>query len=147
MEPVSRLAPFVVAERLKVVSIIEKDALVKGLVFHFSGEEEDAEGNVISEFVSIDLTVPPLNLPAIARYQSKLTNMPTDPIEHLQLAVEFVGAALKRNYRGVPRWLIEQSVDLTNARDLISAVMTGLMVTTAGKAPAATPTGTESAPT
>jgi hypothetical protein len=142
---------------LEKVSITEMPSLREGFAFRFRGVRMDDEGNELSDFVDIELTIPPLNFPALRKVQTKIAQMQlnaSDPAS-MDTVVECLWLALRRNYRGVPRWLIEASVDLGNLSDSMLAFMaqSGLIrkANGLGEAIAAedspTPTGTVSTAT
>ena len=43
--------------------------------------------------------------------------------ESLRTVCDVLEHALRRNYRGVPRWLIEQTIDVSNMGEMMQAVM------------------------
>lgn len=109
---------------LSKVTITEKEVTREGIAFLFTGQEEDANGDPVSEFVSIELVVPPLNLDSLRIMQPKLQKLQTDPdVESMNTMVDAIAHALKRNYRGIPRWLIEQTLDIGNMPALTQAFM------------------------
>jgi hypothetical protein len=141
---------------LAKVTIEPKEALRAGIEFQFSGQQEDENGDPISEFVNIDLIVPPLNLDSLQAMESRLKALKTDPdIVSMKTMVDALEHALKRNYRGVPRWLISQTLDVGNMSDLTLAFMdlggmkrkeieAGKALAAADKPVADKPTGTPS---
>lgn len=139
---------------LTKVTIEPQRVLRAGIEFRFTGQEEDTNGDPVSEFVDIVLVVPPLNLDSFQAMDSQLKTLTVDPnIESMRVMVTALEKAIRRNYRGVPRWLIEQTLDVANMTDLTVAFMdvNGLKrkEIEAGKAAAAaaTPTGTQSTAT
>jgi hypothetical protein len=109
---------------LTKVTITEREALREGIEFRFIGQQEDADGNPLSEFVNTMLVVPPLNLDSLKAMGDRLKTLQTRPdLESMQTMVDAIERALKRNYRGVPRWLIEQTIDVANIPDLTQAFM------------------------
>jgi len=101
----------------------EMPAFREGIVFRFSGCEPDAEGEPIGAFVQVDLELPPLNLGALERLQDKLSKVGPMDLQSMQTILEAIRLALRRNYRGVPLWLIEQTLDLANMQDMMGALM------------------------
>lgn len=70
-------------------------------------EEDDGER------IAVTLTVPPLSFHSLRQLQTKQKLRGPDPTPE-QIRddiIDTVCLALKRNYRGVPRWLVEQSLD------------------------------------
>lgn len=109
---------------LTKVAIVSKPVQREGIAFRFFGQQVDENGEPLSDFVDIELTVPPLNLDSLRFMESRLKTLQTDPnVESMNTMVEAIDHALKRNYSGVPRWLIEQSLDVGNMPDLTQAFM------------------------
>lgn len=73
----------------------------EGFTIIFRGNAPNEQGEYEGEFVAIELTIPPLPLYKVRQIQ--------DP-QNLDV-IELVFMALKRNYRGVPKWLVEQTLD------------------------------------
>lgn len=94
--------------------------LIPGITFQFSGlaPSESGEG----EFFCQDLVVPPLNLGALNALQGRLQNL-KDSRESMETLCEALEFALARNYSGVPRWLIEQTIDLANMAEMMRSIM------------------------
>jgi hypothetical protein len=151
---------------LKFVNIVRRPGFVPGISFTFKGQqmtpmtvsesEAFAEGEFepepLSEFVEIDLTIPPLSFALMREHKDQLERVTgnTD-VWSFEALVTMVLYALSRNYRGVPRWLVEQSLDISNMPEFTQAFMdvSGLKrkEAEAKKAMAAAskkPTGTES---
>lgn len=110
---------------LTKVTIEARPAVREGIAFIFAGQDEDSEGEPLSEFVKIELIVPPLNFDSLKALGDRLKQLgATDPdVDQLAIVVDAIGFALKRNYRGVPRWLIQQSIDVGNMEALTKAFM------------------------
>ena len=121
---------------LKRVVITRYPAIRAGIPIQFQGQEHvldaagalvlDANGDPIpaSEFVDIELVVPPLDLDSMQEFEVPLKGLseasPSQALQTLQAAIK---RALRRNYRGVPDWLIRQSFDIGNIGDLSIALM------------------------
>jgi hypothetical protein len=134
------------------VSITPYDSLDEGIDFAFRGIERDREGEPIGEMLSITLTIPPLNLDSLRREEKRLKALNgAETIASMEDMVAIVRRALAQNYKGVPNWLIEQSINVSNLSDLTRALMdlNGMMrkEIEAGKALAAASTGTPSTAT
>lgn len=127
----------------------ELPSLREGVNFTFRGCEPDSDGEPTGQLVEIELVLPPLNLTTIQKMEAKLAKFgPADP-ESMQTILKAIKYSLARNYRGVPDWLIEQTLDLANMADIMQSIMdvSGLRrkEIEAGKAQAAMPsTGTDS---
>jgi hypothetical protein len=100
------------------MQIIDLPYQREGIVFTFAGAEPDETGEASGEPVKIELIVPPLNFHALRRIEQieKDTSREAQTVAAIELA-------LKRNYRGVPRWLIEQTLDVGNAGAFNKALM------------------------
>jgi hypothetical protein len=109
-------------QELKKIVIEPKPHIREGITFRFAGEELDADGNALSEFIDIELVVPPLNLDSFKALGADLATL-TFTADSGDKAVNALMHALARNYRGVPRWLIGQSVDLGNMTEIMQAFM------------------------
>jgi hypothetical protein len=83
-----------------------------GFEMRFSGNAPNDAG-AEGEHVEVTLTVPPLNFYYLQKVQAVQKSRGTTPsAEDLNSdIIDTVFFALKRNYRGVPRWLVEQSLD------------------------------------
>jgi hypothetical protein len=92
----------------------------EGRAFTFTGQEPDDSGEPIGEPMSVECIVPPLNFYGLRRLEAREKVHGTKTNED-QL-VDAIEEALKRNYRGVPRWLIEQTVDIGNMADFNRAL-------------------------
>lgn len=84
-----------------------------GFDMRFSGNAPDEQGEPEGDRVEVILTVPPLNFYYLQKVQAVQKAREAAPtIEQINSdIVDTVFYALKRNYRGVPRWLVEQSLD------------------------------------
>lgn len=123
----------------------------QGIEMDFRGFEPDANGEPSGEPIDITLVVPPLNFDSLQILEGRLGSLGQGGQgASFQTIAVAIGHALKRNYRGVPEWLIRQTLDAANLRDFTQALMdvSGLKrkEIEAGKARAAgsLPTGTES---
>jgi hypothetical protein len=97
---------------------------VPGIVFTFRALPRDDQGNILDEdAVSIDLTVPPLNFTSLEVMAPKLSDLKKPLVELQSIICDGLAAALRRNYRGVPRWLISDSMDAQNFQEYLSALM------------------------
>lgn len=85
----------------------------EGFEMTFRGHVPNAEGEPDGEFVQAVLIVPPLNFHSMRRIQArqKARSAASTPEEIQEDAIETIWMSLKRNYKGVPRWLVEQSLD------------------------------------
>lgn len=123
---------------LRKVIIARRPGFRAGISFRFAGQqlelmtEKDAEAlragdfepEPVSEPVDVDLIVPPLNFSQLQEMKSHINMLNANPdLLSFAALVEILRAALSRNYRGVPRWLIEQTIDVGNMADLVQAVM------------------------
>lgn len=125
-----------VTPRLKPVTITRYPSIRSGIPIQFRGQEQqrDESGNLvldenedpiaISEFVDMELIVPPLDLDSMQEFEGPLKSLgivpPSEALLTLQNAIK---RALRRNYRGVPNWLIRQSFDVGNIEELSIALM------------------------
>lgn len=94
----------------------------EGFDMLFSGNVPNDEGDPDGARVEITLTVPPLDFYSQRRLQIKQkarTSAPTLGEINADI-VDTICLALKRNYRGVPRWLVEQSMDGPHLSGLFS---------------------------
>jgi hypothetical protein len=84
-----------------------------GFEMRFSGNIPNEQGEPEGDHVEVTLIVPPLNFYYLQKVQAIQKSRGTDPtLEQLNSdIIDTVFFALKRNYRGVPRWLVEQSLD------------------------------------
>jgi hypothetical protein len=109
---------------LSKVTIVPRQAQREGITFRFAGQQEDENGVPLSEFVDIELVVPPLNLDALRLLEGRLHSLEADPsVKSMKTMVDAIGHALRRNYSGVPVWLIEQTLDVANMPELTRAFM------------------------
>lgn len=83
-----------------------------GFEMDFSGSTPDAEGNPTGEHVSIKLVVPPPSFRILQQIQARQKARTAPTTEDSQSdVIDTILYSLARNYRGVPRWLVEQSID------------------------------------
>ena len=104
--------------------------LEEGIEFQFRGTKRDNDGQPVGDFVCARLVVPPLNLDSLKREGEHLTTMVGDAsLASMEAVVSIVVRALAQNYKSVPRWLVEQSLNVGNVADMSRAVMdvSGLM--------------------
>lgn len=80
-----------------------------GFEMTFSGNALDAAGEPEGERVEVKLIVPPLDFHSLQKIQSNKKARAEPDVQADVL--DTICLALKRNYRGVPRWLVEQSLD------------------------------------
>ena len=138
---------------MESVTITALPSFREGIEFRFRGQLNDDNGEPVSEWVDQVLIVPPLNLSSLRLLQRKLGALNAGgDLESMATIAEAMQHALRRNYSGVPLWLIEQSLDLANMPEFTLAFMdVGGMKrkeVEAGKAAAAAAqTGTASTPT
>jgi hypothetical protein len=108
-------------------SITPYPTLDPGIGFRFRGIERNEDGEPIGEMIDIELEVPALNLYNLKRlekhFKAVVNGADSFNISSMADIVEILVPALAQNYKGVPRWLVEQSVNLSNAPYLIQAVM------------------------
>ncbi len=123
---------------LKPVVIARKPGFRDGIPFKFGGQQMkpmtarqhelyvngEFEPEPLTEAVERELEVPPLNFAQLKELRAQLERMNATPdMASFEALVEILAAALSRNYRGVPRWLIEQSIDVGNMAEITQAVM------------------------
>jgi hypothetical protein len=91
-----------------------------GVQWVFSGCAPDADGNGMGEFVQVELVIPPLNFGALRTLQDLTKQNGPQPTQAqmLDYTVTTVELALRRNYRGVPRWLIVETLDNASAVEI-----------------------------
>jgi hypothetical protein len=94
-----------------------------GIEIRFRGIELDAAGEPVGEMVDVVLTVPPMNFRNLQRLEKHFSDINGGNAAAMSAMCDVLAAALSQNYRGVPRWLIEQSVRIDNLTDLTAAVM------------------------
>lgn len=84
-----------------------------GFEMRFSGNTLDEKGEPEGDRVEVSLIVPPLNFYYLQKVQAtqKARNAAPTSEELNSDIIDTVFYALKRNYKGVPRWLVEQSLD------------------------------------
>lgn len=84
----------------------------------------DDNGDSLGELVDIPLIVPPLNLGSLRKLKGRIDGFGQHPgTEDMETLCDAILEALARNYTGVPRWLVEQTIDVGNLYDMMSAVM------------------------
>ena len=106
------------------MQIQARQTLRKGIPITFRGNEPDSNGDPEGEFIEIELIVPPLNFDALEILQTRLQSLTLQPTaDSMKTLVEALSRALNRNYIGVPRWLITQSIDVANMADIVVALM------------------------
>lgn len=133
----------------------ELGALRQGLRLTFRGCVPDEDGAPTGEYVECELIVPPLNFSMIKRLQAEQAERGAETtqeqmLQMLDSVVTTIARALQRNYRGVPRWLIEQTIDIENALEISQQIagLSGLTAKKAAVAETASPsTGTPSTAT
>jgi hypothetical protein len=87
--------------------------LREGFTMVLRGDTPDENGDPVGEHVEIEVIVPPPSFYMLKQMQAKQAAR-TEPVSTEQAQVDIIDmiwACLKRNYRGIPRWLIEQSLD------------------------------------
>jgi hypothetical protein len=91
-----------------------------GVRWTFSGCTPDADGIAVGEYVEVELVIPPLNFSALRALQELLKQQGPQPnqAQMLDYTISTVELALRRNYRGVPRWLIEETLDQASAVEI-----------------------------
>lgn len=123
---------------LKKVVIVPRPGFREGIRFRFAGQqvapmsadehaqflEGEFEPAPITEPVDIELEVPPLNFALIRRLtpQLEMLTASVNP-DNFGTVIDLLAEALARNYRGIPRWLIEQTLDVANMPELVQAFM------------------------
>jgi hypothetical protein len=120
---------------LKALGIVELGTIPPdGLPFLFRGNEPSGEdGEFDGPYHEIWLEIPAYNFANIKRYQREeeagkgtLTPSTSNTImAQLEYIVKMVARALRQNYRGVPTWLIEQTITPDNSFE-ISTKIAGL---------------------
>lgn len=102
-----------------MVDIQPYSTLRDGITFHFRGVDPDT-----GDLLDIDLEVPTLNLDSLKKLHPKLRKIGEAPgVEDMETLCDALVQALSRNYRNVPAWLINQTVDVANMADMLAAVM------------------------
>lgn len=94
-----------------------------GIEFTFCGFTPDENGDESEAEFEINLIVPPLNFTALQQLGSKLFGDVGTQTEQMQTVITALNLSLKRNYKGVPVWLISQSVDFGNMGRMFEALM------------------------
>lgn len=91
----------------------------QGVLFHFVAMEPNENGEPVGDSVSADLIVPPLNF----YWLERLNGDDFAQLPDRDKTIGMIDFALRRNYRNVPRWLIEQTIDVANIPAFTRAVM------------------------
>ena len=87
--------------------------LREGFSMVLSGYMPDENGEPVGEHVELEVVVPPPNFYMLKQIQAKQAAR-TEPASAAQTQddiIDMIWTCLKRNYRGIPKWLIEQSLD------------------------------------
>jgi hypothetical protein len=96
----------------------------QGIEMDFRGFEPDESGEPNGEPIDVTLTVPPLNFDSLQLLEGKLGSLGQGSQgASMQTIAVAIGHALKRNYRGVPEWLIRQTLDIANLGEFTQALM------------------------
>lgn len=107
-----------------VISIVPRRTLREGIELRFRGMPMSDDGDVVGELIDIPLIVPPLNLGSLRKLKGRLDGFGKNPgTEDMETLCDAIQEALNRNYSGVPRWLIEQTIDVANLYEMMAAVM------------------------
>lgn len=107
-----------------VIKIEPLRTLRAGIPEQFRGCVPDEHGDPVGELVDIELIVPPLNFQSLQALGPKLAALNVNPsAASMETVVVAIEQALRRNYRGVPRWLIEQTIDAGNMAELMQSLM------------------------
>jgi len=113
------------------LGIEELGAPRAGLLITFRGCVPDEHDEPSGEYIEVELVVPPLNFNMIKRLQAEQAARGAEITQEQMLddVVTTIARALQRNYRGVPRWLIEQTIDVANAIEIAQQIagISGLM--------------------
>jgi len=106
------------------IDIQPRRTLRQGISLTFRGCEPDESGEPVGELIEVDLMVPPLNFDALEALQERLQTLSLQPsAASMKTLVDAMIRALVRNYTGVPRWLITQTIDVANMADMVVALM------------------------
>lgn len=106
------------------IDIQRRQTIRQGIEITFRGCEPDTNGEPSGEFIEIELVVPPLNFDALESLEEKLQTLTSQPTKSsMSTLVDALIRALMRNYTGVPRWLITQTIDVANMSDMMVALM------------------------
>jgi len=106
------------------IDIQRRQTIRQGIEITFRGCEPDANGEPSGEFIEIEPVVPPLNFDALESLEEKLQTLTSQPTKSsMSTLVDALIRALMRNYTGVPRWLITQTIDVANMSDMMVALM------------------------
>jgi hypothetical protein len=110
---------------MEPVKIEPVQTLREGIDFRFHGQlMDEADSVALSEPVDIVLTIPPLNFKLFKKWKPKLETFQSAPVaDSMETLAGLVCGSLLRNYRGVPRWLVESTIDLANMSDLTEALL------------------------
>jgi hypothetical protein len=86
----------------------------EGHLLTFRGNVPDDSGEPTGAYVEIQLIVPPPNFTVLQRMQARANarTAPATPAELQADTLDTVHGALRRNYLAVPRWLVEQTLDV-----------------------------------
>lgn len=115
---------------------IEELGSPAGLQIKFRGCKPDESGAFEGDFFEVELLIPPLNMGNLKRLQAEEKERGEDklaPEAMLDYVAKTTERALRQNYRGVPRWLIEQTITMENMLD-ISQKISGISGLIAKKA-------------
>jgi len=84
-----------------------------GFEMTFRGVAPNDAGELVGDYVEALLTIPPLSFYHIQQLQASRRAQEADQSTAIAQSyiIDSVCLALTRNYRGVPRWLVEQSLD------------------------------------
>lgn len=94
-----------------------------GVEMDFRGFVPGPDGVQTDEAVDVTLVVPPLNFDALQPLDADLKEMGAkSPADLLATVRNVMKQALRRNYRNVPDWLINQSIDFDNLQEALSLV-------------------------
>jgi hypothetical protein len=106
-------------------TIVPRRTLREGIELRFRGVPMNQAGeDTGDELIDVALVVPPLNLGSLRKLKARLDSFgQAAGTEDMETLCEAVLQALTRNYSGVPRWLVEQTIDVANMPELMTAVM------------------------
>lgn len=87
--------------------------LREGFSMVLRGEAPDENGHPTGEHIEIEVIVPPPSLYMLKQLQAKQKAREGQATEDQFQSdvVDTIWLTLQRNYRGIPKWLIEQSLD------------------------------------
>jgi hypothetical protein len=106
-----------------MVEIQPQRTLREGIAFTFRGVEPDSDGKLTGELLEVDLVVAPLNFASLRTMQDRIKDFGQADAKSMETLIDCLDLSLGRNYRSVPRWLLEQSVDLGNMPSMMGALM------------------------